>query len=113
MRRFILPLVVSLLTAAPLAAECVGTDLFAALPEAERSAITASAHAAPFAQGLIFRATKEGQEITLAGTFHRPDARHQALVDELTPVLEKASELLVEAGPEEEAKIKSVTTENP
>ena len=113
MRRFILPLVVSLLAAAPLAAECVGTDLFAALPEAERAAITANAHQAPFAQGLIFRATKDGQEITLAGTFHMPDARHQALVDELTPALEEATELLVEAGPAEEAKLKSATTENP
>lgn len=116
MLRFALPILFSaatLLTVAPLAAECRGADLFAALPEAERAAIAASAHDAPFAQGLVFRASRKGQEMTLAGTFHMPDARHQALVGKLAPVLEQADELLVEAGPEEEANLKSAVTETP
>lgn len=94
-------------------AQCVGRDLFAVLPKAEQAAIRAEAARAPYAEGLLYRATRAGQEITLAGTYHLPDPRHDALVAALAPELERAQVLLVEAGPEEEARLKAATAQEP
>jgi Uncharacterized protein conserved in bacteria len=97
----------------PAAAECVGTDLFDAMPKAEQARLEAAAHSVPFAQGLLFRATKGDQEITLAGTYHLPDARHDALSAQVGDALARATALLVEAGPEEEARLQSAMTTDP
>lgn len=97
----------------PAVADCTGTDLFAALPKKTRLALIAEAAAVPHGEGLIFRATKGKQQITLAGTFHLPDARHQALLDELAPEVAKATVLMVEAGPEEEARLKTASQTDP
>jgi len=113
LRRLTIALLFALVSAAPVRAACTGNDLFAALPEADRAAVIERAHAAPHAEGLIFRATKDTRVITLAGTFHLPDPRHQDLLDELEPALDEAVTLLVEAGPDEEARLKQVTSENP
>lgn len=113
MRHILLSFVLFLALASVAGAQCHGSDLFAALPKAEQAAIRAEAARAPFAEGLLFRATKAGQEITLAGTYHLPDSRHDALIAALAPALERAQVLLVEAGPEEEAKLKAATTQDP
>lgn len=97
----------------PAAADCTGTDLFAALPKKMRLALIAEAAAVPHGEGLIFRATKGKDQITLAGTLHLPDARHQALVAELAPEIAQASVLMVEAGPEEEARLKAASQSDP
>jgi len=97
----------------PATADCTGTDLFAALPKKTRLALIAEAEEVPHGEGLIFRATKGKDQITLAGTFHLPDARHQALVEELAPEIAKATVLMVEAGPEEEARLKAASLTDP
>lgn len=106
-------LLLACLAAAPALAECQGRDLFAALPKKSRLSLEAEAAAVPHGEGLIFRARKSGQEITLAGTFHLPDTRHQALIDELAPALAKARVLMVEAGPEEESRLKQAVASDP
>lgn len=113
MRRLLFSLAVLLSFASPGQAQCTGTDLFAAMPASEQAALRAQAARVPFAEGLLFRASKAGHEITLVGTFHLPDPRHQTLVDAVAPVLERAQVVLVEAGPEEEARLKRETAENP
>lgn len=97
----------------PALAECHGTNIFDALPAAEQTRLTEAAHAAPYAQGLLFRATKGAQQITLAGTYHLPDARHAGIVDALSEALSGATELLVEAGPEEQAKLQNAIKTDP
>lgn len=114
MNRFLAPLVAACLALAlPAHAQCTGTDLFAALPAPEQASLRAAAMAAPHAEGLIFRATKGEQEITLAGTYHLPDPRHEALLAELAPVLERASVLMVEAGPDEQKHVADAVAANP
>lgn len=91
----------------PAAAQCVGQDLVKALPEAERSALLEQSHAVPYGQGNLWKATKDGQDITLVGTYHMDDARHAATLAQLAPALTRAKTLLVEAGPAEMSALKT------
>lgn len=99
----------------PLAAQarCTGTDLIAALPVAERAALEQRADSVPFARGNLFRATRGGQTIDLVGTYHLADPRHAAMQARVAPLLEQADVLLVEAGPEEETRLKAEVTRRP
>lgn len=92
---------------------CEGVDLIAQMPAQERARITEIAHAAPYAQGLLWRATRDGQEVVIAGTYHFDDPRHSALVTRLLPALDQAASVLVEAGPKEEAQLKSELMSRP
>ena len=94
-------------------AACTGQDLFAALPEARQEALREAAHAAPHAQGLLFRATRGDEVVTLLGTYHLPDPRHEPLLAEVRPALDTASALLVEAGPAEEEALQAEMVRNP
>jgi hypothetical protein len=105
--------VLALLPGAALAQTCAGQDLIAALPEAKRAAIAAAAEAAPYAQGNLWRATRDGQTVTLLGTYHLDDPRHAAIMDSVLPALDAASVLLVEAGPAEEKELLSRMAKDP
>ena len=108
MLRQLVPIALCLLgLGLPVQAECLGQNLIATLPEAERTALYAQSHAVPFAQGNLWRATKAGQVITLVGTYHMDDPRHDATMQQLDPVLQAATAVLVEAGPEEMAALKA------
>jgi len=98
---------------APLHAQCTGENLIAALPAAEQVTLRAAAETAPYATGNFWRATKGAQVVTLVGTYHFTDSRHDAHLDALAPMLADATALLVEAGPEEEAAIKSYVAQHP
>lgn len=92
---------------------CVGQDLIAALPEAERAEIAAAVADVPYHQGLLWRASKGDARMTLVGTYHFGDPRHQAMLDRLEPALSDAAALYVEAGPEEEARLTQALTDDP
>ncbi|WP_245727368.1 TraB/GumN family protein [Paracoccus isoporae] len=93
--------------ALPAAAQCVGQNLIAALPEAQRAEIAQRSAAMPYHRGLYWRARKGAAQITMIGTFHFDDPGHDAIVAALTPVIAEAETLLVEMGPEEEARMKA------
>ena len=112
MRR-LLALAALCLAPLPGLAECVGRDLVAALPEAERAALRARADAVPFARGNLWRASRDGQEVVLVGTYHLDDPRHSETMDLLAPALAGSATLLVEAGPEEEAALKHRLSREP
>ncbi|MGL4320945.1 MAG: TraB/GumN family protein, partial [Paracoccaceae bacterium] len=111
--RHLSKLIAFVLLCQPVQAECVGQNLLEAMPEAARAAMQARTDAAPFAQGNFWRASKGGQEITIIGTYHLGDPRHAATLQVLRPHIEAAATLLVEAGPEEEAKLMAQMTEDP
>lgn len=95
------------------AVECTGTNLIEAMPEAGRARIEAAVADVPFHSGILWRATKGNQLITLAGTYHFGDPRHQRMLDRLDEPLAEAAALYVEAGPEEEARLTRALTEDP
>ncbi|MBP9951009.1 MAG: TraB/GumN family protein [Cypionkella sp.] len=107
MRRLKFTLFALMLLTQPLAAQCIGENLIAALPAAEQDALRAAAESVPHANGNYWRATRGDEVIHLIGTYHFDDPRHDATLATLQPVLKAAKSLLVEAGPEEEAAIKS------
>lgn len=111
------PIIATLLLAfAPLtavAATCTGENLIAALPEAERAALEQAVDAVPYGRGLQWQAEKGDARILLVGTYHFGDERHDATVAVLRPEIAAAGALLVEAGPEEEARLQAAMTEDP
>lgn len=103
----------ALLLAAPALARCTGTDLIAALPAAERAALERAADSVPFARGNMFRATKGSQIMDLVGTYHLADPRQAAVLAKVAPLLAEADVLLVEAGPDEETRLKAEVMRRP
>jgi hypothetical protein len=90
----------------PASAACIGHDLIADLPQAERQALQAATDAVPFPAGNRWRAEKAGQVVDLIGTYHLDDPRLAPMLAAALPALNKATALLVEAGPEEEKALK-------
>jgi uncharacterized protein YbaP (TraB family) len=97
----------------PLAAECVGQNLFDSMAPDRRAEIEAAAGAVPFATGNFWRATKGNQVITIAGTYHFDDPRHAPALAALTPAITGASTVLVEAGPAEEKALQALIARDP
>ena len=99
--------------ATPLRAECRGQDMMAAMPAADFAPIRAAADAVPFAVGNGWRAVRGGEEVILVGTLHLDDARFEPVMTALTPHLERSRLLLVEAGPKEQALLKTRLSKDP
>ncbi|MFN4154906.1 MAG: TraB/GumN family protein [Paracoccaceae bacterium] len=97
----------------PAQAACQGINLLSAMEAADRDRLQQSAATHPFHQGNLWRATKGDQQITLVGTYHLADPRHDQLLDSVLPHLDTATTLLVEAGPEEEAALMAAVTKDP
>ncbi|MDR5652320.1 TraB/GumN family protein [Ruixingdingia sedimenti] len=95
------------------AAACAGRDLIAALPDADRRALYRAAAAVPYPEGNIWRAQRGDAVIHLVGTYHLDDPRHDALMDAIAPLLSDARLLLVEAGPEEQARLTADLAQKP
>lgn len=101
------------LTSLPLAAKCVGQNLFDQMDPARQAEIQAAADAVPFATGNFWRATRGDQVITIAGTYHFDDPRHAPNLAALTPAITGAATVLVEAGPEEEKALNALIARDP
>ena len=103
----------SLLFAAGADAACVGRDMIADLPQADRQALQAATDAVPYPSGNRWRATKGDQVVDLVGTYHLDDPRLAPMLAATLPALDKATALLVEAGPEEEKALKDRIAREP
>lgn len=87
------------------AADCYGMNILDTLPAAESAALREAAARVPFPSGTFWQASRDGRTLTIVGTYHLDDPRHQATVDRLAPLVAAAPVLLVEAGPEEERQL--------
>ena len=117
LQRLVVACLLSLVLVAPVRAEspvaCAGQDLIAGLPPAVRAGLRAAADAVPFPVGNFWRATKDGMQVSLLGTYHLDDPRHAALMQAAEPALRAASVLLVEAGSKEEAELMAHLARDP
>ena len=82
-------------------ADCFGLNILDLMPLAERAELTAAADAVPYPSGNFWQAQKGDARITIIGTYHLDDPRHESALAHFTPVIGQAMALLVEAGPEE------------
>lgn len=71
------------------------------------------AAAAPFARGNFWLARRGTETVTLVGTFHLDDSRHDATMAWLDPIIAGAQTVLVEAGAQEEAALKARLAKDP
>lgn len=108
-----LALLAGLCTTPALADSCTGRNLFTTLAPPDTARLDAATAAQPYATGNFWRATRDGRQLHLIGTFHLADSRHAATLARLAPVLRDARTLLVEAGPEEERALKAAMARNP
>lgn len=99
--------------AGPAHANCFGLNLLDIMPAAERAALKAAADKVPFASGNHWTATRDGARMTIIGTYHLEDPRHEPVVTAAAPLVKDAAALLVEAGPEEERALKDHIGRNP
>ena len=111
--RFVALLTSALLVASSLRAECVGQNLITALPQDQRASLSLATDAVPFPRGNFWRAQKDGRQITLVGTFHLDDPRHDATMVWLAPQVLASRTLLVEAGPAEVAQLNALISAEP
>ena len=95
------------------AASCVGTDLLETMPADTRAMLNARAQAHPYPEGNIWRATRNGQTLDLIGTYHLPDPRHAPTLAHARTLMQSAKAVLVEAGPDEMASLKSEVARRP
>lgn len=94
-------------------AYCAGTNLVDQMLPGDLTEIRARADAVPFARGNFWVAEKGGQTMTIVGTYHIDDPRHIAVLPALSALIDGATELLVEAGPEEEKALMQAMGKNP
>jgi uncharacterized protein YbaP (TraB family) len=93
------------LLAAPATAECFGMNILDTMPAADRQEIEAAAAAVPYPSGNFWTATKGEARLTIVGTYHLDDPRHDPVARALAPMIAQSAALLVEGGPEEEKKL--------
>ena len=93
--------------------QCVGTNLIEALPQDSRARIEAAVADVPYHRGLLWQARRGDAVITLVGTYHFADPRHQRMMDRLEDILPDAQALYVEAGPKEEARLTRALSDDP
>ena len=110
---FVFLLGLQILSLHPAAAGCAGTNLFDGMPAQDRARLEAAAAEQPFHKGNFWRATKDGAEVILVGTYHLDDPRHAATLQAVAPFIEQATTVLVEAGPEEEQALMADAAQNP
>ncbi|MFD1882550.1 TraB/GumN family protein [Paracoccus pacificus] len=95
------------------AEECIGRNLLDAMPPARLAEIRAAADAVPFARGNFWQADKGPNRITLIGTYHFDDPRHDLATDRFRDTVEQADALLVEAGPDEMVRLQAELANRP
>jgi uncharacterized protein YbaP (TraB family) len=79
------------------AALCQGQDLRSLLTEDEQVALQTQLAEIPYAAGNHWRATKEDKVLHLVGTLHLTDPRLEGPATRITPIVETAGHLLLEA----------------
>ncbi len=113
MTRVLAALAALFLLVSAASAECVGENLLDQMPAADRAALDARAAQVPYPKGNYWRATRDGQTVTMIGTYHLDDPRHDATRTTIAPAIAAARTVLVEAGPDEEAKLMARLADEP
>ncbi len=94
-------------------AGCNGADLRDRLTPAETAALAAATATTPFAEGRIWQARRDGTTLTLIGTLHLPDPRHQPLIETISPLIAAADLMLLEMTPQEVSAMQAALAADP
>ncbi|MEM6388056.1 MAG: TraB/GumN family protein [Pseudomonadota bacterium] len=113
MIRLLLPVMFALFPAMSLAQSCGTRDLIAELDTGQRAQLDDLVAAHAYAEGNLYQAVKGDSEVTVVGTLHLPDPRHETLVDAVRPAIQSADVLILEATSEAQAQINSLAAAQP
>lgn len=102
-----------LLLVQPVAAQCLGTNMIAALPAPQQQALQAEVARHPYPEGNFWRAERDDKVLHLIGTYHLDDPRHAAVMAAIAPLIDAQTTLLVEAGPDEAAALRDRVARDP
>lgn len=94
-------------------ANCAGPNLYQFLPASERHALEAKAAQAPFSEGLLWRAEKDGVVSHLIGTFHVHLPEHAAMVTRLGELTPQPEKVFLELTDDDQLGFQRHLTENP
>lgn len=100
-------------TTLPAAAACVGESYLDNMSADQQAQLSAAVADMPYAEGLIWTAAKEDAAITVVGTMHIYDPRLEDIRAGLTDTVANADLVMLEATPEEEAKLQQLITTDP
>lgn len=96
------------------AAQSCGTrDLVAELSQEDRTRLDALVARHPFSDGILFKAEKGGQTVTVVGTIHIPEPRLAGIVEQVRAAVETADLLVLEATAEDEKEMQSLAATSP
>jgi uncharacterized protein YbaP (TraB family) len=101
------------LTALPAFALCGGESYITQLSQPQQAAIYEATAATPYAEGLVWTATKADKTLTVIGTVHVYDARLETIRDFVLPRFADADLMMVEATADEEAAMQAAFIDNP
>lgn len=101
------------LVALPASAACSGESYLDRMTAGQQMQLSAAVADMPYAEGLIWTATKDSAAITVVGTMHIYDARLKDLRTKLAKTITGADLVMLEATPEEEAKLQNLITTDP
>lgn len=101
------------LTLPAAAQECTGRNLFDAMAPERLAKLRAATSAVPYHQGLFWQAEKGDMRATLIGTYHFADPRHATTMRHFGAEIDAAAVVLVEAGPQEEARLSEAMRDDP
>lgn len=94
-------------------AACAGADIRERMSAAQSAELAASVAATPFAFGNHWRATRGDDVVHLIGTLHLDDPRFQEPLERLTPMIQSAAILLLEANDRETAALQDRLARDP
>ncbi|MEM6577109.1 MAG: TraB/GumN family protein [Pseudomonadota bacterium] len=92
---------------------CGTRDLIAELSTERQAALNDLVSAHAFAEGNLFRAVNADSVVTVVGTLHLPDARHDHMVDKVRGDIETADLLILEATSAAQLEIQNMTATRP
>lgn len=94
-------------------ATCSGTDLRSGLTGDQRKELAESVAETPFATGNHWQAVRGNDVIHLIGTLHLDDPRLTAPIDRLSPLIQSAAILLLEANDHDTADLQKAIAADP
>lgn len=94
-------------------AACVGDSYFDLMTDAQKTQLSSSVADLPYAEGLTWTATKGDDTLTIVGTMHIFDPRLDAIRSKVADAVQNADLIMLEATPEEEAKLLELITTDP
>ncbi|SMP26514.1 TraB/GumN family protein [Shimia sagamensis] len=111
--RFLTTLLFLLSFSSIASANCTGPNLYASLPDSERQALETKAAQAPFSEGVLWRAEKNGMVSHIIGTFHVHLPQHAAMVARLQELTPRAEKVFLELTDEDQLGFQRHLTDNP